>query len=284
MIVCLIFSVVFPPSTRNPGLVYNPDFLWASIIGNCIGKFVVAFLLAGFVWLMSLLMRSKTTSAQFMSALTVALGLSMAAQLVADSYQNETNNRASQQPVQPAQVPDNNGVQIVSSTQPNSIVQWWRSQNPTDNSSDDEITLNLASRYPEAFQTYPDAVADYRRITNSPEGQYLLTKHEVLNGCEIFDAHLFSKKDGHGGIYASKMDGRIRNKSTKTISSVTLKISVLGTDKALIDTKTVRLGVSPNYLEELAPGDVKSFDVEIYIPRVPEGFTWSCTITDIAFR
>jgi hypothetical protein len=77
----------------------------------------------------------------------------------------------------------------------------------------------------------------------------MLTKYEVLANSEIFDSQLLYQPDGQGGIYITKMDGRIRNKSTKTVSSLTLKISIYGSDKTLIDTKTVTLDLYP---EEVA--------------------------------
>jgi len=272
VIICLIFSLAFP------GNVSNPEFFWASVIGNCVGKFLVAFLLAGFVWLLSLLGRSKTTSAQFMSCFTVALVIATVSQLFVESYRNEAGNGLQQQVQQEQELGNTH-------TPPgNQLVQQYRQYNPQDNRPDDDITLEFAVRYPDKFQQFPDAVADYRRITNSVEGQYMLARQEVLNNCEIFDSHLYSTPDGQGGIYASKIDGRIRNKSTKTISMLTLKISIYGADKSLIDTKGVMLGVTPNLLEELAPGDVKSFDAEVYIPRVPAGFTWSYSITDATFH
>lgn len=46
----------------------------------------------------------------------------------------------------------------------NRPVQLWRQQHPTDQRTDDEVTIDLATQSPEAFNTYPDAVADFRRI------------------------------------------------------------------------------------------------------------------------
>ncbi len=46
----------------------------------------------------------------------------------------------------------------------NRVVDWYRGQNPDDARSDDELTLDLAVKYPDNFQTYPDAMADFDRI------------------------------------------------------------------------------------------------------------------------
>lgn len=52
---------------------------------------------------------------------------------------------------------------------PNRVVQWWRSNNPNDTQSDDEITLLAAEKYPVNFQQYPEAVADFNRIHRQEE-------------------------------------------------------------------------------------------------------------------
>lgn len=48
--------------------------------------------------------------------------------------------------------------------QPNEPVRIWRQQHPNDSRTDDQITVDLARENPLAFNTYGDAIADYRRI------------------------------------------------------------------------------------------------------------------------
>ena len=47
---------------------------------------------------------------------------------------------------------------------PNELVKIYRQYNLHDTRPDDDITLEMAARYPDKFQKFPDAVSDYQRI------------------------------------------------------------------------------------------------------------------------
>ena len=99
----------------------------------------------------------------------------------------------------------------------------------------------------------------------------------VRSSVKVFDTSLRfepSPRFGEGYVCTSEIQGRIRNQGTNTLSYLFLKISVFSPDKALIDTEQV--AIRKLYL---APGDVKSFSENVYIDRVPVGFSWTYSIT-----
>lgn len=102
-------------------------------------------------------------------------------------------------------------------------------------------------------------------------------RDQALRSIELFETSVETKPaptHGEDYVYVSRIHGRIRNRSTKTLSTLTLKISILNADKALIDTKSITLP-----LLAIAPGDVQSFSQETYIDRVPKTFAWRYSIT-----
>jgi hypothetical protein len=68
----------------------------------------------------------------------------------------------------------------------NSVVQWWKSQNPSDTRPDDVITLDLATKYPDTFNTYPDAVSDYQRIVQDTNKSALTTSDYITQPFKSF--------------------------------------------------------------------------------------------------
>lgn len=86
LVVCLFFCAAFPSKT------ISSEILWASVIGRVAGMFIGAFLLAGFVWLVSLLTRSGTTSVQFMCVFTVAISLFIASQVFLFVYDKKSGS------------------------------------------------------------------------------------------------------------------------------------------------------------------------------------------------
>jgi hypothetical protein len=64
---------------------------------------------------------------------------------------------------------------------PNGAVQAFRKLNPSDQRSDNDLTTYLALAYPDTFNQYPDAVADYQRIQKSLALQFAPQFWDVFN-------------------------------------------------------------------------------------------------------
>ena len=152
MIVCLVFAVALPSKAGRA------EVLWATVTGKVAGILIGSFLLAGFVWAVSWITRRGMTSLQFMCCFSAGLALLMGSQVLL-AVHGETSSRQAQ----PALVNARQS-ELPAPPKSNEPVRLWRQQHPDDLRTDDQITMDLAWNNPDAFNTYPDAVADCRRI------------------------------------------------------------------------------------------------------------------------
>ena len=63
-------------------------------LGHLVGLFIFAFVLAGVAWLVSIILRCRMTTVQFMSTFTIATGFAMMAQLVDLTEGTESDGEA----------------------------------------------------------------------------------------------------------------------------------------------------------------------------------------------
>jgi len=105
---------------------------------------------------------------------------------------------------------------------------------------------------------------------------------QLLKNVELFESsvqYVPSPSHGEAYVYVNQIQGRVRNRSSKTVASLTVKISVFSADNTLIDTEAFTLRDL-----RLATGDVKSFSERIYIDQVPKGFSLAYSITSGEFK
>ena len=101
----------------------------------------------------------------------------------------------------------------------------------------------------------------------------------LLPSIELFDLTLGDiRSTGNDQVWVREISGRVRNKSAKGLSRLTIKISILDSQDVPVDTYSAYIsGLG------LGAGDVKSFSSAIDIQRVPKGFKWQYKATDGTF-
>jgi hypothetical protein len=132
----------------------------------------------------------------------------------------------------------------------NSLVKAYREQVPTDQRSDDELTLLLGKQHDQdsSFASVPDFVEDYQRVKLRPDFSF------------------------------DKIEGKIRNNGSKTLSRLTLKILIYASDGGLVGEYPLTL------YSDIPPYEMKSFSENVKIERVPKGFKWNHQFVDGNFR
>ena len=124
---------------------------------------------------------------------------------------------------------------------PNRLVQWYRGKNPNDNRGDDELTLELAAKYPDTFQTYDDAMEDFNRITKELEAARKQALRDEATPVDYLKQTVGSAIRGVTSTAASGPEG--------------LGTLIAGGAKAIEDASPgwVRLGEENKPVEERAP-------------------------------
>ena len=119
----------------------------------------------------------------------------------------------------------------------------------------------------------------------SPSGQLKAEQEQVAAGLKVFDLSLSYEPDPVNGtnyVEFTTLRGRIKNDSSKNITSLTLKIIVFDSNTNQIDTIPVLVCGSLtgyNLLPQINSNEVKSFYVFARGgDRIPTGFSFNCVV------